>query len=352
MKSRSFLWSLAAVVLAPVGALASNGVTEINQTCAVETGCLAGDSAGFPVSITSAGSYVLTSDLSVPNANTTAIEFSSNQISLDMNGFAIRGVTSCSGSPVTSCAPTGSGLGISGFSGRSSVHDGRVIGMGGNGVSLGTEAHVENVHAESNGGYGIGTGGNSVVTRSSSIRNLDAGFKINSGVARSNTAKENGDDGIRVLGWASVVESNRSGTNDGDGIECDGACNIHDNTSWQNSGHGILCGSSSINGFVIARNAATNNGQDGINCAVPNNSIIHNTAVGNQGDGIESYHSLYLGNNASSNTGAGLRVIQTAEAFNDAYGQNFFRGNTEGDVVGGAFAVDCNRIGTSTVCPP
>ena len=32
-------------------ALAVDGVLEVNQTCAVETGCFAGDTAGFPVTV-------------------------------------------------------------------------------------------------------------------------------------------------------------------------------------------------------------------------------------------------------------------------------------------------------------
>ena len=44
-------------------ALAVDGVLEINQTCAVQTGCFAGDSPGFPVTITQPGSYRLTSNL-------------------------------------------------------------------------------------------------------------------------------------------------------------------------------------------------------------------------------------------------------------------------------------------------
>jgi len=37
--------------LATNPALASGGVLEINQSCAVNTGCFTGDSAGFPVEI-------------------------------------------------------------------------------------------------------------------------------------------------------------------------------------------------------------------------------------------------------------------------------------------------------------
>ena len=51
-------------------ALASDGVIEINQTCAVQTGCIdnsggIGDTPGFPVTIEIPGSYVLTSNLVV-----------------------------------------------------------------------------------------------------------------------------------------------------------------------------------------------------------------------------------------------------------------------------------------------
>ncbi|MDG2051443.1 MAG: hypothetical protein P8M78_14920 [Myxococcota bacterium] len=38
-------------------ALAVDGVLEINQACAVNTGCFSGDAAGLPVTITAAGSY-------------------------------------------------------------------------------------------------------------------------------------------------------------------------------------------------------------------------------------------------------------------------------------------------------
>jgi hypothetical protein len=51
------------VISRPVSA--SNGVAEISHACAVHTGCFAGDTAGYPVTITRAAgpSYTLTSDL-------------------------------------------------------------------------------------------------------------------------------------------------------------------------------------------------------------------------------------------------------------------------------------------------
>jgi len=39
------------VLFLAMPARASDGVLEINQTCAIQTGCFAGDTAGFPVTI-------------------------------------------------------------------------------------------------------------------------------------------------------------------------------------------------------------------------------------------------------------------------------------------------------------
>src|SRR5262245_32414033 len=51
LASATIVFALLALV-----ASASDGVLEINQTCAA-VGCFQGDSAGFPVTINSAGSY-------------------------------------------------------------------------------------------------------------------------------------------------------------------------------------------------------------------------------------------------------------------------------------------------------
>jgi hypothetical protein len=54
-------------------AVAIDGVLEINQTCAVNTGCFAGDAPGFPVTISATGSYELTSNLTATANNTDGI---------------------------------------------------------------------------------------------------------------------------------------------------------------------------------------------------------------------------------------------------------------------------------------
>jgi hypothetical protein len=78
-------FALSLGLAAPPAAHATDGVAEINHTCAVQTGCFPGDSAGYPITIDGqAGrSYLLTSDLIVPNENTHGIDVAAPNISID-----------------------------------------------------------------------------------------------------------------------------------------------------------------------------------------------------------------------------------------------------------------------------
>jgi hypothetical protein len=153
LKGAAILRLAIPLALACGGALASDGRLEISQAC-VAAGCFPGDTPGFPVQTSAGQSYVLTSDLQVSDANTTAIQLNSNA-SLDLGGFSIEGITSCSASP-TVCTNTGSGIGLSASSG-SSVRNGRIARMGANGITGGSMM-VENVVVEQNGGDGINGG--------------------------------------------------------------------------------------------------------------------------------------------------------------------------------------------------
>ena len=80
---RIFLLPLIALLLLALAgpALAVDGVVEINQTCAVQTGCFSGDTAGYPVTITQPGSYRLTSNLASSCCSGTSSGFSDGTIS-------------------------------------------------------------------------------------------------------------------------------------------------------------------------------------------------------------------------------------------------------------------------------
>ena len=87
----SFLLSMLAACLGATSALADAGRREINQTCAVQTGCFPGDAPGFPVTITDSGSYRLTSNLNQIPASQDGLFLANSRITIDLNGFAIVG---------------------------------------------------------------------------------------------------------------------------------------------------------------------------------------------------------------------------------------------------------------------
>ena len=67
-----------------------DGVVLIDQQHALVGGIGDGDASGFPVTITQPGIYRLTSNLQVPTGK-NGIEIASNDVTLDLNGFSIRG---------------------------------------------------------------------------------------------------------------------------------------------------------------------------------------------------------------------------------------------------------------------
>jgi hypothetical protein len=97
------LLSILLVWVAVAGAAVSKdaGVVLINQSEAVAGGITSCDTAGFPVTICTSGSYRLSGDLNVPSG-TDGIEITASNVSLDLNGFTI--VLPVSGSTPSICS--------------------------------------------------------------------------------------------------------------------------------------------------------------------------------------------------------------------------------------------------------
>lgn len=204
---------------ADVDDIQATGVVEINQALADAGGVTPGDTPGFPVDIRESGSYRLTSDLTVNDVDTNAIQIFSPHVTLDLNGFAIVGPVDCSGTPVM-CVPAGGrGIGISTAATAQlpAVMNGSVTGMGSRGVSLQNGCRVENLRVKSNGDVGIRASGTCVVRGNVSWLNgshgIDAGFGA---LIRENTLSFNGGYGLKGqsdTGYASnVFRSNNLGT--------------------------------------------------------------------------------------------------------------------------------------------
>ncbi len=191
--------ALLMLVSAPI-AHAVDGVIEINQARALAGGVTPDDTAGLPVTISAPGSYVLTGDLSSTGANETIIEITTNDVTLDLNGFTIRCIF-----VFNPCAGTGAGRGINGSNMTNvTVRNGTVRDMPSDGIKLGNQARIDKVQALSNGGDGM------MVMHSSSVY--------------ASVADSNGSAGIQAAG-GSVIEGNVTTSNDF-GISLSGRGNL------------------------------------------------------------------------------------------------------------------------------
>ena len=260
--NRSLLWMTLAVLSAlTCPGYAVDGVILINQNAALSGGIVPFDQPGFPVTIGLEGSYRLTSNLVVPDRNTTAIQILESNVTIDLNGFTITGPVECTGFPVTSCGPTAGGVGILGLIGRNniSIFNGTIQGMGG-GINLngGTHIRIENVHAVNNAGDGILVPGtiDAKVLSCTASENLGTGISGGGGVFIGNTASGNGSDGINANG------------------------SITNNVAELNGGSGIH-GSGSISG-----NYTQGNLHQGIFASCPFATVVSNAANGNTGGDI------------------------------------------------------------------
>ncbi len=202
-----------------------DGVIEINDAAALAGGITAGDTAGYPVTISESGSYRLTGNLSQPSSNTTVINIQASNVTLDLNGFSILGSTVCSGAPVSSCSPLGTGAGISAPSSVDNVvvKNGTVSGMADNCVSLsGSPNEVRNLQVNNCGDNGISASNITLIDNVVSQDNRLDGIKLNSTVPTVRNCRifRNGGDGIETSasGSSGIIEGNFINFNGGDGI--------------------------------------------------------------------------------------------------------------------------------------
>ena len=245
------------VLLVPVAAPGADGVSEINQACAL-AGCFAGDPAGFPVVITQPGSYRLTGNLDVGvapvPADTTAIEIAASEVSIDLAGFTITGRTVCG--TFGACTGAGNGSGIiqtGGIRERISIRDGVIRGMGRYGIACDVDCSVERVAVEGNGNIGI------------LVFNEPARIQ-------ANIVRNNGGDGIYATG--SILE-NVVDTNNGVGVRERGKSVIARNRVNGNAGGGVICGYGTLvlDNFLGFNSVADLKVESGAVCALGRNTL-------------------------------------------------------------------------------
>jgi hypothetical protein len=247
---------------------AVDGVVLIDQSHALAGSITPGDAPGFPVTISQPGSYRLSSNLILPDANTNAIEITAEYVTLDLNGFSIIGPVVCSSDPAICPAPTqqtgisaqAASPGLPGPKGTR-ILNGTVKGMGATGIVLtGIGSSVEKVVASQNASGGL----------------LVAGRVINS------SAVFNGTFGV----FAITVLDSTATDNHTVGIQLDGS------------------------GGVAIGNIASFNGTFGI--SIPNGSAFNNTIVRNGSFGVTMIcPSVLNGNTIVSNSGGSIQITNT-----------------------------------------
>jgi hypothetical protein len=202
-------------------AVASDGVIEINQAKVIKAG-------GFPFTISKSGSYRLSSDLDVRSfpspENVTAISVTTDDVTVDLNGFAIIGPSSCtaSGTPTNvTCSVRGTGDGISVTYGKANitVRNGSIHGLGNEGVDAagGENMLVDELKVYSMGGPGIdiGTG---IVSRCTVKLCFNSGIGVDGyGMVTGNVVGYNGSNGIFMA--SGTASYNISQSNGGNGIQ-------------------------------------------------------------------------------------------------------------------------------------
>jgi len=214
------LFCAALAALVPVSAFAVDGVVLINQSTITSglPGCKDPYLGDFPIVICSPGSYRLSGNLSVPAAQATrdAIDITSDNVSLDLNGFRILGTGTCSGTN-GSCAV---GDGIHSFNDGTTVQNGSIVGFT-HGVwisapSGGTGALVENIRVSNTyTGIWVETGG--IVRLSSVAQCYTKGIYLEAGgILERNTAFQNGDTGLEI--WYGSAIGNVAAGNAGTGL--------------------------------------------------------------------------------------------------------------------------------------
>lgn len=151
---------IAAAIALAAGAGTAQSQTIIDQAKAMAGNVTPGDAPGFPVTLSVPGHYVLTSNLVVP-AYTNGIHITAANVTLNLNGFTVRGQVICNVGPAgPNCiGPTnGHGTGIVVVDEGVVIRNGHVWGFPGHGVAM-RSGIIEDVQVSSNDGTGISAAG-------------------------------------------------------------------------------------------------------------------------------------------------------------------------------------------------
>lgn len=325
----------------PVGPSTTPGVT--NAVFAIDT----------------PGSYYLTGDVAGESGK-SAISIRTSGVTLDLNGFALRGVPGAFHAvSIVQNSPT-----------DVTIRNGVLADWPSNGVngSGAVRVTVEDLHVESVGTTGINVGAQGRVARCSIAGAVSNGILVGEhsldehcvvrqcggdgiagvtgAVVRGCAVDEAGDDGI-VLGLSGVAESCTLTGGGGDGISTGAGSTVRGCTAQGNGSAGFRIGSSSTVvdcvalqnriGFdseaqvtFAACTAQQNSPEEGFDLGA-GNTATGCTAASNTSDGFfAGTGSTVQGCTARSNTGDGIHTTSDGLILNNVCASNGFNGDGAG----------------------
>jgi hypothetical protein len=232
MTTNRVLSSALAVSLAILGAspVLAAGEIIITQAKAIAGGVTAGDSPGFPVTLSQPGTYEFGSNI-YPSAGKNGIRPAARNVTIDLNGFELNGAglagvgidggnsgLTIRNGTITRFAGPG---GIYGYGDDWIVESMRVVGNKKDGISLASTssaASIRNSTITNNGGTGIKCGYQCFVGDNIVSGNLSLGILLSSGTILGNTIINNKGLGISAAfdtgyGNNTLALNNGSGAN-------------------------------------------------------------------------------------------------------------------------------------------
>jgi len=223
-------WVNAGQLSPPAGPIMATGPISLNQQD-IGTGPL--------FSLNTSGSYILTSDIVAPNGYTgVGIEIRANNVTLNMNGFALVSLTDDSqdGIRVTSGAlivfnisiyngtvRNWGGMGVNAeMAANSQLRNLRVSFNGQTGIHLGIAGIISGCTVSLNGVNkisigGILTDGSSTVTNCTATSNIGTGIAVHRGSTVSGCTA-NSNTGLGIFASDSLIMGNSSINNGGNNI--------------------------------------------------------------------------------------------------------------------------------------
>ncbi len=309
-----------------------------------------------PYTITSAGSYYLTTNLTVVGFNGNGISISADNVTLDLNGFFISGDGDVNNSGVQVIGPhynvcvrngtirnIGGGAGVYAYqAGNCRFEQLLLFGNGEQGISAGMGATVIDCVAQANGFIGIETG-NGTVVRHCTVAGNGIGIDAANGcVVTECSVISNNFGGIacgfggRIQGCAVAYNTNYAG------ITATNSCTIANCSVYGNWNGGIIGGK----GCVVSDCSVVDNGFYGITCDAgsvvqgcastfnfggiyANNSLVRGCSVFENGEGIYAASSTVSGCIVQNNAYEGISVHSSP--YVDSPGCYIIGNNCQGD---------------------